>query len=287
MDTVVPPTGSSGGAKFSTSTKVVTIVITAVLYAIGKGLTAYIRTPWGVGQLLVGIFLPAFLAVVSDTLSVAIGAALGTFLGDTLILTPLGATTPQLSLVAGVPANFVAFLLFGWFVKKYRTWPAFVAASVSFVTLGNLMAAVLVVLFSWAVQIFALPSAWDLGNPALSFGLVFGLTAYWNMTSIPAIIVGVPPLLRAIRPLYGRSSILKFEPTWPSSLGGRQGLLGLAFALLFLALGVFFILVEPLSQTLWPGILTYTALAAAIVIVFAPVASIVAGTRLTAKQSAS
>ena len=270
----------------SASAKVATIVLTAVLYAIGKGLTAYIHTPWGVGQLLVGVFLPAFMAVVSDTLSVAIGAGLGTFIGDTLILTPLGASTPQLSLVAGVPANFVAFLLFGWFVKKYRTWGGFVAASVSFVTVGNLMAATLVVLFTWAVQIFALPGSWVLGNPALPVGLIFGLTAFWNMTSIPAMIVGVPPLLRAVRPLYGRSSILRFEPNWPKGLSGRQNLVGGFFAVLFLVIGLLFIVIEPASLTIWPGLLTYTALAAAFVLIFAPIASIVAGSRFRANQAA-
>ena len=55
--------------------------ITTVLYAVGKGMTAYINTPWGVGQLLVGVFFPALMAVVSETLPVAIGAGLGTFVG--------------------------------------------------------------------------------------------------------------------------------------------------------------------------------------------------------------
>jgi hypothetical protein len=271
----------------SASTRVAIIVTTAVLYAIGKGLTAYIHTPWGVGQLLVGIFLPGFMAVVSDTLSVAIGAALGTFLGDALILTPLGATTPQLSLVAGVPANFVAFLLFGWFVKKYRTWLGFVAASVSFVTLGNLIAAIMVVVFSWAVKIFALPTAWSLGSTGLSAQIIFGLTVYWNMTSIPAMIVGIPPLLRAVKPLYGRSSILRYEPGWTSSAGSRQMLTGIGFGLLFLVVGVVFIALDTASTSAWPGIELYTAVAAAIIIVFAPLAGVVAGTKLQAKPSAA
>jgi len=270
----------------SRSTKVAVIVVTAVLYAIGKGLTAYIHTPWGVGQLLVGVFLPGFMAVVSDTLSVALGAALGTFLGDTLILTPLGATTPQLSLVAGVPGNFVAFLFFGWFVKRYRTWPAFIAASVSFVTLGNVIAASAVVLFSWAVKVFALPSAWALGSSALPVEIIFGLTVFWNMTAIPAMVVGVPPLLRAVKPLYGRSSILQYEPGWPSSLGGRQTMIGVGFGVLFLAIGFAFIALDTTSTTAWPGLELYTAIAAAIIIVFAPIASVVAGTKLQAKPTA-
>src|SRR2546428_10439457 len=119
------------------STYVVVMALTAALYAIAKGLTSFALTPFGVGQLLIFIFVPAFFAVVSPTLAVAIGAGLGTFLGDVLFLTPAGSTNPALSLVAGVPANFIAFLLFGWFVKRYRSWPAFVAATLSLVTLRD------------------------------------------------------------------------------------------------------------------------------------------------------
>src|SRR5205809_311008 len=133
------------------SAYVVTMALTAAIYAIAKGLTSFALTPFGVGQLLIFIFVPAFFAVVSPTLAVAVGAGLGTFLGDVLFLTPAGSTNPALSLIAGVPANFVAFLLFGWFVKRYRSWPAFVAATVSFVTLGNPIAATSLVLFGAAV----------------------------------------------------------------------------------------------------------------------------------------
>ena len=142
------------------------VVMTAVLDAIGKWFSAFIPTPWGVGQLLVGIFLPAFMAVTSDTLSVAAGAGLGTFVGDFFVQ-----TNPTLSLIAGVPANFLAFLLFGWFVKKYKTWPSFVAATVIFVSLGNLMAAVLVFLFIQSRTGAVLPSS-----------AIMGLTIFWNTT---------------------------------------------------------------------------------------------------------
>src|SRR5208283_4742336 len=109
------------------TSKVAIIAMTAVLYAVAKAATGYVPTPWGVGQLLIGIFVPAFFAVVADTWSVAIGAGLGTFIGDSLFLG--GSTNPALSLIAGVPANFFAFLLFGWFVKRYKSWSGFVAAT--------------------------------------------------------------------------------------------------------------------------------------------------------------
>jgi hypothetical protein len=109
---------------------------------------------------------------------------------------------------------------------------------------------------------------------------------FWNMTAIPAMVVGVPPLLRAVRPLYGRSSILQYEPGWPSSLGGRQTMTGVGFGVLFLAVGFAFIALDASSTTTWPGLELYTAVAAAIIMVSAPIASIVAGTRLQAKPTA-
>lgn len=269
-------------AEMNASTKVAVIATTAVLYAIGKGLTAYVPTPWGVGQLLIGIFIPAFFAVVSDTLSVAIGAGLGTFIGDVLFLTPLGGTNPALSLIAGVPSNFVGILLFGWFVKRYRSWSAFVAATVSFVTLGNLIAALSVVLFGAAVftPMNYLVTHFDLA------GLVLGFTVYWNMTSIPAIIVTVPLLVRAVRPLYGRSGILQNRPDWSSGINGRQTVVAVTFAILFLLLGVVFLALAPNSLSLWPGLTTWFAVASAIVLIFAPVASIIAGAKLRATRPA-
>ncbi len=260
----------------SASTKVTIIVLTAVLYAVGKGITAYIPTPLGVGQLLVGLFIPAFLAVVSDTFPVAVGAGLGTFIGDVLFLVPLNATTPALSLVAGVPANFVAFYLFGWFVKRYKTWSGFVAATVSFVNLGNLISALGV---AWYIYYFV-PVA---NLPPIAYG-VFDLTVFWDMTAIPAVIIGVPILVRAARSLYGRSRIITHEPSWASSTTTMQTAIALAFAALFVLLGVLFLIYVPTSQQVFNVNPAYYALAAALVVIFAPIASVVAGTRLQAKK---
>jgi hypothetical protein len=251
------------GPPATVSSKVATIAITAVLYAVGKGLTAFVPSPWGVGQLLVGIFIPAYFAVTSDTLSVAIGAGLGTFIGDSLLLAPLGLTTPIYSLVAGVPANFVAFLLFGWFVKRYSSWPAFIAATVSFVTLGNLIAATNLVVF------LSLPTS-----------LILGLTVFWNTTAIPAIIIAVPLLVRATQPVFGRSGILLNNPDWRMSDRARQTTMALAFGVLFLMLGVVFFVAAPASTIAkWPGLTTYYTIAAAAVIVFAPITTIVVGSK--------
>jgi len=277
-----PPLAQDTPAKpSSASTKISIIAVTAVLYVIGKGITAYIPSPWGVGQLLIGIFFPAFMAVVSETVPVAIGAGVGTFVGDALILTPLGNTNPALSLIAGVPANFIAFLFFGWFVKKYRTWSGFVAATVAFVTLGNLIAAVMVVRF--ASLVFA-PAAGLSSFPAVN--LIFGFTMFWNMTSIPAIIIAVPILLRAVKPLFGRSRILTFEPQWTGPTSGRQVTISLVFAGIFVVLGIVFLVgfYAPVSP-IWGSLYTYLPIASLLVLVFAPLASVIAGGRRSSTPS--
>jgi len=252
------------------SSRVAIISITAALYAVGKALTGFIPTPWGVGQFLIGVFLPGYFAVVSDTLAVAIGAGLGTFVGDVVFLVPLQETTPILSLVAGVPANFFAFLLFGWFVKKYRSWAAFVAATVCFVTLGNLIAAVSV------VEFLSFPSS-----------LILGYTVFWNTGTIPAVIIGVPILLRATRPMLGRSSILRYSPEWSGGVGGRGTAIALTFAALFIAFGVALFVGAPQTLAGWPGLASYFAVAALIVAIFGPIASVVAGSKVKAKQAGS
>ncbi len=251
------------------STKIAVIVVTAVSYVLGKAITAPIPTPWHVGQLLIGVFLPAFFVIVADTLPAAIGAGIGTFIGDVVFLVPLGATTPVLSLVAGVPANFVGILLFGWFAKRYKTWAGFVGATISFVTLGNLIAAVAVVLF------LGLPSS-----------LVLGFVVFWNTTSIPAVLLGVPILVRAVRPLYGRTSILSYEPRWIGGATQSQTFVALAFAAFFVLLGAaLFLLGLPNPINGFSPIAF--GIAALVVLFVAPITGAIAGSRFQAKQAAA
>lgn len=253
----------------SIATKVAVIVVTATSYVIGKAVTAPIPTPWHVGQLLIGVFLPAFFVIVADTLPAAIGAGIGTFIGDVVFLVPIGATTPVLSLVAGVPANFVGILLLGLFAKRYKSWTGFVAATVSFVTLGNLIAAVAVVLF--------IP---------LSTSLILGFVVFWNTTSIPAVLLGVPILLRAVRPLYGRTSILSYQPQWTGGVSSRQTVIALLFAAAFIVLGAaLFAFALPNPVTGFGPL--YFELSAAFVLILAPITGVIAGSRLQAKQAAT
>lgn len=255
-----------GDGTGSLTIKVSVIAVSAALFAVAKGLTAYIRTPWGVGQLFIASFVPVFFAVSADTLPAAIGAGLGSFLGDILFLVPLGSTTPFFAITVGAPANFVAILLLGWFVKKYNSWAAFVAATICFLTLGNAIAGTLLVYLA-----------------PLPVQLILGFTVYWNMTAIPAILIGVPILVRATRPIIGRSKILNHSPEW-SNLGRRQMAVSLVFSLLFVAFGGAIFLLAPATVGGWPGLATYFALSAVVVVIFGPLASFLAGQKIGAKQ---
>ncbi len=255
-------------ARSSVTVQVSVIAISAALFAVAKGLTAYIQTPWGVGQLFIASFIPAFFAVTTEAVPAALGAGAGSFLGDILFLVPLGSTTPFFALTVGAPANFVATLLLALFVQRYRSWPAFVAGTICFLTLGNIIAGALLVYLA----------------PLPSVSYILGFTVYWDMTSIPAILIGVPILIRATRPIIGRSKILRFTPQW-SDVGKRQMAVSLGFSLLFVALGAGIFLLAPETVAGWPGLATYFALAAAVVIVFGPLASAFAGKRIEAKNA--
>jgi len=254
----------------SVTVQISVIAISAALFAVTKGLTAYIRTPWGVGQLFIAAFIPAFFAVTADTLPAAIGAGAGSFLGDILFLVPLGATTPLFALAVGAPANFVAVFLLSSFVKRYKSWSAFVAGTVCFLTLGNIMAGALLVYFL----------------PTLAAQAILGFAVYWDMTSIPAILIGVPILVRATLPTIGRSKILRYTPQW-SGVGRREVSVALTFSLLFVALGGALFFFAPSLLAGWPGLASYFAVAAVLVVIFGPIASVVAMPRPQAKQSAA
>jgi hypothetical protein len=262
-------TAAERAGSVSITTKVSVIAVSAALFAVTKGLTAYIRTPWGVGQLFIAAFIPAFFAVTADTLPAAIGAAAGSFLGDVLFLVPLGATTPFFALTVGAPANFVAVLLLSFFVKRYRSWSAFVAATICFLTLGNLMAGALL------CYLAPLPTQY-----------IMGFTVYWDMTSIPAILIGVPVLVRATLPTIGRSKLLRYTPQW-SSVSRGQMAVSLVFSLLFVALGGVVFLFAPGLVAGWQGLASYFAIAAGLVVIFGPIANLVVGPRLQAKQPAT
>lgn len=200
----------------SNALKLSLISISAALYAAAVAVTSFIPTPWGVGNFRPGVLIPAFFAVVYGPFIGGAGAAIGCFIGD-LALYLYGLTNPLLSLIAGVPANFVGFYLLGWLTSKYPSWSNFVINSFISVTVGNLIAATGVVGFYTAIT-----GDWAPWPIDVKIATIVGFTFFWVATMIPFVIALMPPLIKAVKPVVssggGTSSIPELKWSKPADM---------------------------------------------------------------------
>lgn len=176
--------GSANRSKF-----VATAAICAALYAVFDAATATLRTPWGIGEFRPGIVIPVFFAIVAGPIPAAIGAGVGSFIGDMVSLVPSGSSTPALAAIAGAPANFLGILLVGLIYQKFKTWKGFISGTTVGLFFGNLWAAVFVV--------------WLAG---LSRSLILGLLLFWFGTMFPFAVILVPAMVRYLRPYASKLS---------------------------------------------------------------------------------
>ena len=96
-----------------TSLKLVTTAINAALYAgVGALWTAFPLTVFGV-RFWPQVFVPAAFAVLFGPWSGGVGAAIGIFLADVIY----GHHDALLSLLVGVPSNFLGFFIIGWLTR--------------------------------------------------------------------------------------------------------------------------------------------------------------------------
>jgi uncharacterized membrane protein len=171
------------------------ISLSAALYAIAIALTSPIPTPWGVGHFRPGVVIPAFFAVVFGPVIGGVGAAIGCFIGD-FALSFFGFTTPLLSLIAGVPGNFVGFYLLGYLVSKYRSWASFVLNSFIALMVGNLIAALGVLGYFWFIVY-----DWASWPMDLKISVTVGLTFFWVVTMIVFVVPLVPIFVTGVEPI--------------------------------------------------------------------------------------
>jgi len=190
------------------------ISISAALYAVAIAITSPIPTPWGVGHFRPGVVVPAFFSIVFGSIVGGVGAAIGCFIGD-LALYLFGLTTPLLSLVAGVPGNFVGFYLLGWFVSKKHSLASFILGNLIALIVGNLVAALGVLAYFWFID-----PDWALWPMELKFGIVMGLTLFWLTTMIVFVVPLVPILVRCIEPRLTRIGVRGVSNlSWGSPIG--------------------------------------------------------------------
>lgn len=180
----------------SRSKFVASAAICAALYAIVNALTATLRTPWGVGEFRPGVLIPGFFAIVAGPIPAAVGAAVGSFVGDMISLVPSGASTPALALFAGAPGNFLGFLIIGYVYEKMKTWKGFILGTTSGLFVGNLWAAAAVVYIA-----------------GLSNSLILGLLLFWFGTMFPFVVIFVPALVKYLRPFASSLAVGREYPT--------------------------------------------------------------------------
>jgi len=174
--------------KLPASLIVVSTALCAALYAVGAYATAYIQSPWGMGQFRPAVIIPAFFATIFGPWTGGVGAALGTLICDSV----KHGTLHMGSLIAAVPGNFVGFFLFGYIVKRKFTWGRFVLASNVTLVIGNLIVGFLYVFAYKLLYAQALKMSWE----ALTL-LSLGLTIFWFITMLPFVLLVTPPLIRA------------------------------------------------------------------------------------------
>lgn len=179
----------------------------AALYAMVNALTSFVSTPFGIGEFRPGVIVPAFFALVVGPIPAAIGAGVGSFIGDMVTLVPEGRSTILWAIGAGGVGNFIGFLVLGWVYQKLRAWRGFVLGTTAGLFAGNVVASAGVVLLG----MLFLPFSANL-NPfpgmqiGLASGFFIGLLLFWFGTMFPFVIIFVPPIVKYLKPYASQLS---------------------------------------------------------------------------------
>lgn len=191
---------------------VASAAICAALYAIVNASTSFISTPFGLGEFRPGAVIPAFFAITVGPLPAALGAGIGSFIGDMVSLVPTGRSTFLWALLAGGTGNFLGFLTLGYVYDKLKNWRGFIVGTTAGLCVGNVVAAAGVVL----IGMFFLPASslntfsGMAGGPAAAIGS--GLFLFWFGTMFPFVIILVPPIVRLLRPYASSLSVGREYP---------------------------------------------------------------------------
>ena len=191
---------------------VASAAICAALYAIVNAATSFITTPFGLGEFRPGVVIPAFFAITAGPLPAALGAGIGSFIGDMVSLVPAGRSTFLWALLAGGTGNFLGFLVLGLVYERLKNWRGFIFGTAAGLFVGNLVAAAGVVLLG----MFFLPSSSVNPFPGMAGGLAggigVGLLLFWFGTMFPFVIILVPPVVRLLRPYASNLSVGRVYP---------------------------------------------------------------------------
>jgi uncharacterized membrane protein len=171
---------------------IVATAINAALYAVGSFTTAYIPSPWGLGQFRPAVVIPAFFSVIFGPWAGGIGAALGTLIADSV---KHGGIYPG-SLLAAVPGNFVGFFLMGYLMRKKFNWARFITVSnIALLVANGIVAFLYVFVYKF---LYAQSSSFIGSSGETLVALSVGLTIFWFVTMLPFVLILVPSFVAVV-----------------------------------------------------------------------------------------
>jgi hypothetical protein len=171
---------------------IVATALNAALYAVGSLTTAYIPSPWGIGQFRPAVVIPAFFSIVFGPWAGGVGAALGTLIADSI---KHGGIYPG-SLLAAVPGNFVGFFVMGYMLRKKFNWARFITATnISLLIANSIVAFLYVFIYK---SLYAQSSSFISSSTGTLTVLSGGLTIFWFVTMLPFVLLLVPPLVSVV-----------------------------------------------------------------------------------------
>ncbi|MEM3026128.1 MAG: ECF transporter S component [Thermoproteota archaeon] len=115
---------SQKSVQTSAARRVVATGLCAALYTV-VGIATFLGvfTPVvGVVRFWPSVFVPAIFSMLFDPLTGGMGAAIGIFLSDLYVFYATGQTNPLLSVIAGVPSNFLGFYILGRIGRSKVNW---------------------------------------------------------------------------------------------------------------------------------------------------------------------
>jgi uncharacterized membrane protein len=171
---------------------IVATAINAALYAVGSFATAYIPSPWGMGQFRPAVVIPALFSVIFGPWVGGVGAALGTLIADSI---KHGGIYPG-SLLASVPGNFLGFFFMGYMLRRRFSWARFITVTNVALLMSNAVVAFLYVFIYKSLYVQA--SAFAQSSVDTLVVLSVGLTIFWFVTMLPFVLLLVPSFVAVV-----------------------------------------------------------------------------------------
>jgi len=137
------------------------------------------------------VLVPGVFAVVFGPTVGGLGAAIGIFISDMFLH-----GNALLSLMVGVPANFIMFYLTGLFTKRKLTLVRYLAGGI----LGNAAGCLWIGVTLWAFTQYITPVGTMGPGASVTAGLFVAATTF--LAQIPFVVLLVPPIVYAVARIY-------------------------------------------------------------------------------------